>query len=149
MYLMHIDFDLKVEGVSRRFKQLMSNPKHSLKNCFFLSMVDCETPDQLAEDLQDSLSKGIVYSALLKFNQALSQPRWFRASISFRYENGKSVGYLVRLEDPATEDLQGTLKIYSQVKEGDLFLERGFPVTKEWKLAHADDKSNDWLKRIK
>jgi len=149
MYLINLDLQLKVVGVSSNFKKLTSAPTHSLKNCFFLSMVDCDVPDQLAEDMQDSLSKGLVYNSVIKLNQALSVPQWFDVTISSRHENGNLVGYLVRLDDKKDSSLKTTFDIYLKVKKGDVLIQNGIPVAKKWKLEHDGYDSNSWTRRIK
>lgn len=148
MYLLNLDNDMKVEGVSSNFKQLMLVTSQSLRNTFFLSMVDSDVPDQLADDMQASLSKGLTYNSVLKLN-VLKHNRWFDVTISPRFSNGEKVGYLVKLTDVNGTILKSNYEIFSQVKKGILVLQNGFPVTKDMHLKLRYSKTNNWKKRIK
>jgi len=127
MLLINLNKDLTIDAVSKAFKVLMNDPLRSLKNCFFLSMVDCEVPDQLAEDLYDSLEKGLVYNITLKVN-VLANPDWFDVSISPRFLNGNNVGYQAVLQCVKTSDIKTTTVVYSKISQGIMAMKQGWPV---------------------
>ena len=127
MLLINLNKDLTIDAVSKNFKILMSDKFRSLKNCFFLSMVDCEVPDQLAEDLYDSLGKGLVYNIILKVN-VLANPDWFDVSISPRFEGGNNVGYQAVLHHVKASDINATASVYSKISQGEMAMKQGWPV---------------------
>ena len=129
MLLINLNKDLTIDAVSKNFKILMSDQFRSLKNCFFLSMVDCEVPDQLAEDLYDSLGKGLVYNITLKVN-VLANPDWFDVSISPRFEDGNNVGYQAVLQHVKASDINATASVYSKISQGEMAMKQGWPVQK-------------------
>lgn len=145
-YYINLSKNLSIEAVSSNFKALMSEPNKSLKHCFLLSMIDCEVPDQLAEDLQDSLDKGLVYNVALKLN-VLSQPDWFDIAIYQRFENGNLVGYQAKLEKLGNDNQVSVSGTYSKIKDGQMCMKQGFPTK-----VIVDDEQNAqlvWNKRIK
>lgn len=147
MYYMALDNSLQITGVSSRLKAEMLVREHALKGCFFLSMVDCEVPDVLADDLTETLKLGLVYNAVLHIN-VFEQPRWQEITITGNYENGKQIGYLVKMEDTNGSDLKCTCEIYKKVKKGELSILNGFPVASDFQKRVADNHKT-WLKRVK
>ncbi|WEJ61842.1 hypothetical protein [Thiomicrorhabdus lithotrophica] len=127
MLLINLNKDLTIDAVSKNFKVLMRDQARSLKSCFFLSMVDCEVPDQLAEDLYDSLKKGLVYNVTLKVN-VLANPDWFDVSISPRFEGGNNVGYQAVLQHITASDIDTTASVYSKISQGEMSMKQGWPV---------------------
>jgi len=127
MLLINLNKDLTIDAVSKNFKVLMRDQARSLKSCFFLSMVDCEVPDQLAEDLYDSLEKGLVYNVTLKVN-VLVNPDWFYVSISPRFEGGNNVGYQAVLQHVTASDIDTTASVYIKISQGEMSMKQGWPV---------------------
>ena len=146
MLLINLNKDLTIDAVSKNFKILMSDQFRSLKNCFFLSMVDCEVPDQLAEDLYDSLGKGLVYNITLKVN-VLANPDWFDVSISPRFDGGKNVGYQALLQHVKPSDINATASVYSKISQGEMAMKQGWPVQKN--QANHEISMERWDCRVK
>jgi hypothetical protein len=143
MLIINLNKDLTIDAVSKAFKVLMNDPHRSLKNCFFLSMVDCEVPDQLSEDLYDSLEKGLVYNITLKVN-VLANPDWFDVSISPRFINGNNVGYQAVLQCVKTSDIHTTTVVYSKISQGIMAMKQGWPVQN-----NQDVPMERWDRRVK
>ena len=146
MLLINLNKDLTIDAVSKNFKILMSDKFRSLKNCFFLSMVDCEVPDQLAEDLYDSLGKGLVYNITLKVN-VLANPDWFDVSISPRFEGGNNVGYQAVLQHVKASDINATASVYSKISQGEMAMKQGWPVQNN--QANQEFSMERWDCRVK
>lgn len=146
MLLIHLNKDLTIVAVSKSFKVLMSDQKRSLKNCFFLSMVDCEVPDQLAEDLYDSLDKGLIYNVTLKVN-VLASPDWFDVSISPRFDGGDHIGYQAVLKHVKESDINATSSVYSKISQGKMAMKQGWPVEKN--QANHEISMERWDSRVK
>lgn len=146
MYLMNLNKSFLVEGVSSRFKALMSKSCGSLKNCFFLSMLDAEVPDQLMEDLQTTLKHGIIYDTTLKLN-VLEEPRWFHASIYQRFEEGEVIGYQVKLEAADPSELNINKNLFRKLKQGKIGFEHGIPTRP--KNLNSELAQANWPTRIK
>lgn len=147
MYYIALDTNLQIVGVSTRLKNEMLVRQHNLKGCYFLSMVDCEVPDVLAEDLSESLKLGLVYNATLKIN-VFKQPIWQEITVTSNYENGTHIGYLVKMQDTNGNELKNTCAIYKKMKQGVLTMLNGFPVMSDYREKVANNQ-NSWLKRIK
>ena len=148
MYLMNLTDEFLIDGVSTRFKQLMNKQSCSLKNCFFLSMLDSDVPDQLAEDLEKTLKRGIVYNTMLKLN-VLEKSQWFDVTIVRRFEQGWPVGYRVKFEKTNPNELKLTQKTYRKIKDGELALQHGFPIKNKTNKDLIHDEKKIWSQRVK
>lgn len=148
MFLISIDLDFKVVGVSRGFVDILGVPLINLKNAYVLSMVDCETPDQCLEDMIESLERGLVYNLLLKFN-VLKVPTWFDVGVTYRYSEGLVVGYILKLEEPKGDEIKSACTLYSKVKSNLLVMKNGFPITNEIKCNIEESEIIGWARRVK
>lgn len=148
MYQMMLTKDLKVLGVSPNFKNLMADEEHNLRDCFFMSFIDCEVPDQLAEDIEISLSRGLNYSTCLHFN-VVKDPRWFDVSITPYYKNGTSLGYLASINEVHSNDCQKVINTYSQINSGAIRMKHGFPVKNHFDIDDENAPEEVWYKRVR
>lgn len=147
MYIIYLNKDLTIEAVSENFKLLMTDKQRSLKKCFFLSMVGSEVPDQLTEDLYDSLEKGLIYSTSIKIN-VLKTPRWFDVSIAPRFQDGKNVGFQASLKELSENDIPTTTRVYNKISQGEMSMKQGWPFPNT-QLNSVNDSSQNWNPRIK
>lgn len=147
MYYLALDKKLQITGVSTRLKAEMQARDNCLKGCFFLSMVDSEVPDELADDLTNTLELGLIYNAVLHIN-VFKQPIWQEVTITRQYENGDHIGYLAKLVDTNGSDLKITCSVYKKIKHGELSILNGFPVSSHYRK-RAESNKKSWLKRVK
>ena len=127
--MMHIllNRDLVIRSVSKDFLELFGRGVDEIEGCFFMSMVDCNVPDQLAEDLDDSLKKGLMYNSVLRFN-VLKEVIWLEIAISPYFEAGIKNGFNVRLSEVDANTLASSIALYKKIENGVLKLKQGWPV---------------------
>jgi len=145
MYVINLNEDLTIDAVSVDFKAIMKDKKSSLKGCFFISMMDCTVPDQLATDLSDSIDHGLVYNISLKIN-VINHPRWFDVSITPRYHNGHKIGYKATLQETSDQDIEVTARVYAKVEKGEMLIKQGWPVQNTQSV--QDNLTTRWDSRI-
>ena len=144
--MMHIllNRDLIIRSVSKEFLDLFDRDVTQIEGCFFMSMIDCNVPDQLAEDLEDSLSKGLMYNSVLKFN-VLKEVVWLEVAMSPHFEMGKNDGFNVRLSTVDANTLTASIALYKKIENGLLKLKQGWPV--ENNSAKQDQNHINWSHR--
>lgn len=147
MYLIYLKQDLTIEAISKNFKALLKDELQSLKKCFFLSMVDSEVPDQLVEDLYDSLDKGLIYSTSIKIN-VIKTPKWFEVSIAPRFQEGKNVGFQASLKELSEDEITTTTRVYNKIAHGEMSMKQGWPVQNNH-LEMISCNAQHWDTRIK
>ena len=108
-------------------------------------MIDREVPDQLVEDLYDSLDKGLVYSTSIKIN-VFQVPKWLEVSIAPRFQRGKDIGYQATLRELSEKDIETTKRVYGKITNGEMNMKQGWPV-QNTSLNKVNSSSPKWYSR--